>query len=176
MPDADRSLPIDPAAALRALPPERPASDAWPGVAARLARARRLRHLQRWGLAAAALLALALWLPSTIEPDPAQDALALAQPDDELLRLKTASAHLESLLRELPDEHQDAGSQLLQLRLQEEIAGIDALLASSQTSPEIEAWLWSERVLRLQRLSGLNAGSPLLAADESAASNLPTVF
>ncbi len=107
----------------------------------------------------------------------ADQALVASTPAaSELIRLKQSSAHLESVLRELQDDGEDAGAAMLQARLHDEIAGIDALLASSPTSPEIEHWLWSERVLRLQRLAGLSSNTQMLAAQASQSSDSPTIY
>lgn len=179
MPEHDFQPPgIDPGKAFGALPPELPQRDAWPRVAQRLRQRQRVRRQLPWALAAAALLALALWLPRPMAPStmPGESLVAGATATDELDRLKQSSAHLESLLRELQDEGEDAGAAMLQARLQDEIAGIDALLASSPTSPEIEHWLWSERVLRLQRLAGLSTTSQMLAAQAGPSSDSPIIY
>lgn len=179
MPEHDFQRPgVDPGKAFGALPPERPQRDAWPRVAQRLRQRQRARRQLPWALAAAALLALALWLPRTMAPATMADqALVASTPAaSELIRLKQSSAHLESVLRELQDDGEDAGAAMLQARLHDEIAGIDALLASSPTSPEIEHWLWSERVLRLQRLAGLSSNTQMLAAQASQSSDSPTIY
>lgn len=179
MPEHDFQLPgVDPGKAFAALPLERPQRDAWPRVSQRLRQRQRSRRPLHWALAAAALLALALWLPRPMAPAtmPDEALVASAPAADELGRLKQSSAHLESLLRELQDEGEDAGAAMLQARLQDEIAGIDALLASSPTSPEIEHWLWSERVLRLQRLAGLSSSSQMLAQQAGQSSATPTIY
>lgn len=179
MPEHDFQLPgVDPGKAFGALPLQRPPRDSWPRVAQRLRGRQRARRPLPWALAAAALLALALWLPRPMAPATMPDdaGIASASATDELDRLKQSSAHLESLLRELQDEGEDAGTAMLQARLQDEIAGIDALLASSPTSPEIEHWLWSERVLRLQRLAGLSSSTQMLAQHASPSSDPPTVY
>ncbi len=175
------SIPTDVAAeaAMRALPLQRPARDHWPELARRLAGRRRQQRLRRWSLAAAAVLALAVWLPRPDGPEPEPPlpppGASAATPD--LARLKQSSAHLESVLALLQVQDEgDAAGQFLRGRLQEEIAGIDALLGSSQTSPEIEAWLWQERVLRLQRLAGLDARTRVLAVQDSEPTAPPTIF
>lgn len=165
--------------AMRALPLQRPGRDHWPALARRLAERHRHQRLRRWALAAAAVLALMVWLPRPGEPDPTSPVSAprSSAPSPDLARLKQSSAHLESVLALLQVQDEgDAAGQFLRDRLQEEIAGIDALLGSSQTSPEIEAWLWQERVLRLQRLAGLDARTRVLAVQDSEPSTPPTVF
>jgi hypothetical protein len=179
MPEHDVHQPgVSASAAFRYLPEERPQRDAWPRLAQRLQHRRHPRRL-RWLLAAAAVLALGLLLPRPFLPtsDSPPPQLTDALPaSSELDTLKRTSAQLEALLRELGNEREDAGVAMLHARLLDELAGIDALLASSPASPEIERWLWSERVLRLQRLTGLGAHAGLLAAQEPAVSDVPTIY
>jgi len=170
-----RGVPLS--VALGSLPLDRPSRDGWPLLAQRLRSRQRQRRL-RWSLAAAAVLTLGLLLPRAFLPAP-PPPVQLVESDavaSELALLKRTSGLLEALLREVGGEGEDAGTAMLQARLLDEVAGIDALLASSPTSPEIERWLWSERVLRLQRLAGLGGRAGLLAAREFDAEDAHPIY
>jgi hypothetical protein len=145
-------------AALKRLPQQAPAVDAWPALAGRLAAARRSRRrLQRWlPLAAAATLALALVLPRTSPVDPALppagDAVATIDEAARIQALIARSQWLERLAAApaLAPVAQDGDQALLELGLRERIGRIDAALADPQD--EAGAALWQARIGALDEL------------------------
>jgi hypothetical protein len=144
-------------AALKALPQQAPAVDAWPAMAARLAARRSRRRLRTWlPLAAAAVVVLAVLMPRMTQVEPGVlpvDTAVVATDQDVLTRhLIAQSQWLERLAAApaLAPVAQDGDQALLEIGLRERIGRIDAALAD-QDGDAVPA-LWQARVGALDEL------------------------
>jgi hypothetical protein len=163
---------VDLVAALRGLPQQAPAVDAWPALAARLAAARRPhRRLRTWlPLAAAAALVLAVLMPRMTQLDPgAAPAAADAVVADDAARTRQLIAQSQWLERlaaapALAPVAQDGDQALLEIGLRERIGRIDAALSEPDgvAGPD----LWQARVAALDELVQVRwAGRQVALAD-----------
>lgn len=158
--------------ALAALPLETPDRSAWPTLAARLGKRRRI---PRWPMAlAAGLLALALlprgWYsdPSAIKPSPT-DATPLAASAGEsraqLAALMSESARLERLLSAASDDGASSGSAAaLSLALEDKLMALDAELETGP-DPATQLSLWQERVDLMRNIAAVETSRHYLAAE-----------
>lgn len=176
----DRHTPVAIGDALRALPLDVPPRSAWPAVAAAshlTAPATHGRRPTRWpyALATAAALALALLLPvpGDAPSEPASDA-ALAEGDEgaaaassavDLPALMQESARLERLIAAVnEDPLQPADALVLGFAFEDELAGIDAALATAPRGSRDAIELWQQRVDILSRYAELQSSRRLLAS------------
>ena len=171
-PPPERALPI--AEALRALPLEAPPRSAWPGIAAaaKLDQPRR-PIVNRWpyAFATAAALALALLLPVPGDvPGGETDAIATDAAGDtttpvDLPALMQESARLERLIAAVNDDPlQPADALVLGLAFEDELAGIDAALATAPRGSRDAQELWQQRIDILSRYAELQSSRRLLAS------------
>lgn len=171
-PPPERALPI--AEALRALPLEAPPRSAWPGIAA-AAKLDQLRRpvVTRWpyAFATAAALALALLLPVPGDvPGGETDAIATDAAGDtttpvDLPALMQESARLERLIAAVNDDPlQPADALVLGLAFEDELAGIDAALATAPRGSRDAQELWQQRIDTLSRYAELQSSRRLLAS------------
>lgn len=154
------------AAALRALPATRPGHDAWPALAARIRRRRRIRRTVWFTLPAAfaACLALALLWPhgSMHAPAPVQLAQpaggsAKASPGANLATLQASSRQWQTWVQNLDNDGAPLnGHELVQaVALQDRIGMIDLQLSAAR-DPATLTDLWQRRITLLQRLGLLH--------------------
>ena len=174
-PPPERAVPI--AEALRALPLETPPRSAWPGIAAaaRLDPPRR-PVLSRWpyAFATAAALALALLLPvpggradgdSDVETLATGTAGTDSAPPVDLPALMQESARLERLIAAVNDDPlQPADALVLGLAFEDELAEIDAALATAPRGSRDAQDLWQQRIDILSRYAELQSSRRLLAS------------
>ncbi|HVI25634.1 MAG TPA: hypothetical protein VM576_05500 [Xanthomonadaceae bacterium] len=162
MPDTtvpDTRAPADWGAAFAALPQEAPPADPWPRIAARLA----ARRSHRWplGLAAAAVLVLAVVLPLRLAQHTSTSvpATVVAGTDVATLqRLQAESAQLEALLAWARDDSVASGNAVaVAAQLDARVAAIDAALAEPGLSPQRQRTLWEQRVGALRSLTAFEA-------------------
>lgn len=164
------------AAALQALPANRPAHDGWPDLAARIRRRRNTRRTVWFTLPAAfaAGIALALLWPqgAVHAPAPAQ----LAQPADEATRtpadaelatLQASSRQWQNWVQNLDDNGAPLDSRALAqaVTLQDRIGLVDLQLSAAR-DPATLTDLWQQRITLLQRL-GLLHLQPYVVADQA---------
>lgn len=169
--NADGALPIT--EALRALPLEAPPRSAWPAVAPRPERT--ASRAKRWpyALATAAALALALLLPvpGGAPSDADADANATTIGDVassatvDLPALLQESARLERLIAAVNgDPLQPADALVLGFAFEDELAGIDAALATAPRGSRDATRLWQQRIDILSRYAELQSSRQLLAS------------
>lgn len=153
--------------AFAALPLEKPATDSWNLISARLD----ARHARRWPvwLATAAALALAVTLPwrlgqqdAVVKPvTPIQTAVAS---NDSLQQLHAESAQLEALLAMARDERvSSAAAASVANDLDLQLAGIDAALMQPGLPLARQLALWRERVETLRAVVGFEGTRRWLA-------------
>lgn len=171
----DRAVPI--ADALRALPLESPPRSAWPGIAAaaKLDQPRR-PVVTRWpyAFATAAALALALLLPvpgdrtggdSAVETVATGAAGTDTTTPVDLPALMQESARLERLIAAVNDDPlQPADALVLGLAFEDELADIDAALATAPRGSRDAQDLWQQRIDILSRYAELQSSRRLLAS------------
>ncbi len=162
--NADGALPIT--EALRALPLEAPPRSAWPAVAPRPERA--TSRAKRWpyALATAAALALALLLPvpGDAPTGTGVDSVHTAGAAD-LPALLKESARLERLIAAVNgDPLQPADALVLGFAFEDELAGIDAALATAPRGSRDATRLWQQRIDILSRYAELQSSRQLLAS------------
>jgi hypothetical protein len=174
-PPPERALPI--AEALRALPLEAPPRSAWPGIAAaaHLDQPRR-PVVTRWpyAFATAAALALALLLPVPGDVPGGETSVSAVATDAEgddtnipvdLPALMQESARLERLIAAVNDDPlQPADALVLGLAFEDELAGIDAALATTPRGSRDAQELWQQRIDTLSRYAELQSSRRLLAS------------
>jgi hypothetical protein len=148
--------------ALRALPLEAPDASAWPALADRLAaRPAPRAPWRRYGLAAAAVLALAVVLVRG-GGDPVAPADAGA---DSLATLQAQSAQLERVLEAARgDGAGNAGALVMQLQLEDRLQSLDAELAKARLAPARRLELWRQRVDVLHAAAGIESSRRYYAA------------
>ncbi|MCX7043535.1 MAG: hypothetical protein NT117_12965 [Gammaproteobacteria bacterium] len=173
MDDQEFNLPRIPLAqALAALPLETPDRSAWPALAARLDKRRRM---PRWPMAlAAGLLALAL-LPRGWYPDPSATAPSQAgaptttasagESRAQLASLMSESARLERLVSAASDDGASSGSAAaLSLALEDKLAALDAELESGPDATT-QLSLWQQRVELMRNIAAVETSRHYLAAE-----------
>jgi len=148
--------PIELADALRQIPLETPPHSVWPHVQKHLPK--RQRRMLPWALAASTVLALALWrLGSGPASVPAQNSVLAAAPAvQDVTQLMTQSAALEPVFYGAQDDAISSATVIAaNLTLEEQIARVDALLAS-QPDTDTALTLWQQRVNLLNQGIQLN--------------------
>ncbi|WP_397595778.1 hypothetical protein [Silanimonas sp.] len=174
-PPPERAVPI--AEALRALPLEAPPRGAWPAIAAaaHLDQPRR-PVVTRWpyAFATAAALALALLLPVPGDVPGGETSVSAVATDAEgddtnipvdLPALMQESARLERLIAAVNDDPlQPADALVLGLAFEDELAGIDAALATTPRGSRDAQELWQQRIDTLSRYAELQSSRRLLAS------------
>lgn len=148
--------------ALRALPLQSPSRPAWPALAAALA-ARKKRRQQRWPLALAASLLLALLVSSQLRITPVPSTTTNTSMADPLPQLLAQSAQLEALIADSSDISTSAPMMSLSAELEDQLAVIDSQLGNTQLAPEQRLLVWQQRVQVLRELAGLQATQQWLA-------------
>lgn len=152
--------------ALAALPLETPNQTAWPALATRLQKRRRI---SRWPMAlAAGLLALAL-LPRGWQTDPpATNASAVTvagQSRLQLAALMSESARLERLVSAASDDGASSGSAAaLSLALEDKLVALDAELEAGP-DPATQLSLWQGRVELMRNIAAVETSRHYLAAE-----------
>lgn len=167
MPDVGKPLAgehgVTIATALRTLPLEAPPRSAWPVVAPVTRVVHRRAHRWPYALATAAALALALLLPVPTERSDGGDDPMLASL--ELPALMQESARLERLIAAVNDDPlQPADALVLGLAFEDDLAGIDAELATTPRGSRDAQDLWQQRVDILSRYAQLQSSRRLLAS------------
>src|SRR3990167_1966846 len=173
MDDHEFKLPRIPLAqALAALPLETPDRSAWPALAARLGKRRRV---PRWPMAlAAGLLALA-FLPRSWYFDPAQThpsqadasstAIGAGESRAQLAALMSESARLERLVSVASDNGASSGSAAaLSLAPEDKMMAVDAELEAGPDSAT-QLSLWQERVELMRNIAAVETSRHYLAAE-----------
>lgn len=153
------------AQALSGLPLAAPERSAWPLLAARLARRRRL-HLRGMmaPLALAAALAMIAVLLRPLLPTPNSEATAPTVEDPALAVLMTESARLETLLGSQPEPAAvPAPLAAMSLDLEERLQAVDALLADPDLGERRKLPLWQARVALLHDLADVQGTRHWLA-------------
>lgn len=160
------------AQALASLPMETPDRSAWPALAARLDKRRRIL---RWPLTlAAGLLALALlphgWYSDRAQTNPRPTGVsAIAESAVEsraqLAALMSESARLERLVSAASDDGASSGSAAaLSLALEDKLTVLDAELEAGP-DPATQLSLWRERVELMRNIAALETSRHYLAAE-----------
>lgn len=176
--DHSRDDAISVAEALRRVPLETPPRSAWPALRSRLdgihrsVRQRRIGSRRHW-LAAAAVLVLALALPSLWQnPKPLVDPVPPSTRNahsGELAALRQESAALEAWLATTRDDAViSATGDALRAALTERVQYVDALIGDPETAADTQLPLWRERVLLLRRLASIESSEQLLAVSGEA--------
>lgn len=166
----ERSIPL--AQALAALPLETPDRSAWPALAARVGKRRRV---PRWPMAmAAGLLALALlprgWYSDPSQIDPAQSgasstAVGASESRAQLAALMSESARLERLVSAASDDGASSGSAAaLSLVLEDKLTALDAELEAGP-DPATQLSLWQARVDLMRNIAAVETSRHYLAAE-----------
>jgi len=155
-PDGDDGIDID--RAFARLPQAAPARSAWPLIAARLRRRRRV--WPAWALAAAATVAVAVLLPALRVESP---GVAGPAADAELAQLMARSARLEAGLADERSLPFSAPIVALSLDIEDRLRLIDAELGLAPRDPAATTALWRERVALLDELAQLQRGGIELA-------------
>jgi hypothetical protein len=162
------------AQALAALPLETPDRSAWPALAARLGKRRRM---PRWPMAlAAGLLALALlprgWYSDPSAAGPSQAGVAAtatiaAESRGQLASLMSESARLERLVSAASDDGASSGSAAaLSLALEDKLAALDAELEAGPDAAT-QLSLWQQRVELMRNIAAVETSRHYLAAEGS---------
>lgn len=158
--------------ALAALPLETPDRSAWPLLAQRLGKKRRV---PRWPIAlAAGLLALALvprgWFSQTAQTEAGQVdahgvAATAADSRMQLAALMSESARLERLVSAASDDGASSGSAAaLSLALEDKLASLDAELEANR-DPATQLSLWQARVETMRNIAAVETSRHYLAAE-----------
>ena len=165
MADHDDAVPL--ALALAQLPEEAPDRDAWPLLAARL---RRPRRLARWPLALAASLLLGfLLLPKVSTPPPAQEsasaqaAAGQSARDAELAALMSESERLERLVYAADEGATSASAAAISAAYEDQLHSLDAELAAND-DPARTLPLWQQRVELLRGVAAVETSRHYLAS------------
>ena len=174
------------AAALRALPATCPERDAWPALAARIHRRRRIRKTVWFTLppALAACLALALIWPHGSMHAPAPVRLAQtagestrAPGDADLAALQTSSRQWQTWVQNLDADGTPLNGRALEqaVALQDRIGMIDLQLSAAR-DPATLTDLWQHRITLLQRLGLLHLKPYAVAEQAHATTNETTIL
>lgn len=153
-------------AALRALPADEPPGDAWPLLAARTTRRRRVRRGLWAGVpvALAAGIALAVVWPRAPSPAPtfpgpavAERAAPAATRQSDLAALRDSSRQWQAWVVQLNagGAPLDGDALASAVALQDRIALIDLQLSAAR-NPATAAQLWQQRIVSLQQLGLLH--------------------
>lgn len=173
MDDHEFNLPRIPLAqALASLPLETPDRSAWPVLAARVGKRRRV---SRWPMAlAAGLLALALlprgWYSDPSQTDPPKPdagvvAASAGESRAQLAALMSESARLERLVSAASDDSASSGSAAaLSLALEDKLMALDAELETGP-DPTTQLSLWQERVDLMRNIAAVETSRHYLAAE-----------
>lgn len=133
-------------AQLKALPSQGPSRDLWPSLAAAVRHQRRARlgrQVLRFGLAGAAAALVVVALAAALQQR--ERSLERRELQATLVDLRERSQLLDGELRALRDRSLSSWRAEAIVRLEDELDGIDALLAESKTGPpsgdQVALWL-----------------------------------
>jgi hypothetical protein len=165
LPDRELSM----AQALGQLPLESPDQSAWPALAAHIAtRDRKPRARWPFALAAAAVVAMAAFIPGWMSPRaPAVETpfVAAIESPDPLDALMAESAQLEHFISATGNASMaSASSTLLSLAFEERLQRVDASLSDPALDDGARQLLWQQRVSLLREYAGVQGTRQWLAA------------
>lgn len=153
------------AEALHSLPLETPERSAWPELMAQLPTPQRARRWP-WAVAAAAVLAVAVFIPLSQRAPPNTASIAsVPVATSPLTLVMNESAQLEQLLGHLDNPHStSASSALISLQLEDQLEQLDGQLSVAALSDVQRLRLWQVRVGLLREYAGVQSTQQWLSS------------